>query len=98
MSCAIISCLLKGRCARAGRKGHAFSLVGSNEICYLLDLYLFLNRPLTIIDQRVNTDTTEDDYLGRIPKTLIEEELAALTIWNQHSSDVVSQWFNVTDL
>ena len=37
-----------------------------------------------------STKTNTDDYLGRIPKALVEEELAALTLWSQHSSDVVS--------
>lgn len=35
-----------GRVARAGRNGTAYSLVASDEIPFLLDLHLFLDRPL----------------------------------------------------
>ena len=35
-----------GRVARAGRRGSAFSLVTREELPYLLDLHLFLSRPL----------------------------------------------------
>lgn len=35
-----------GRAARAGRKGSAYSLLTRDEIPYLLDLHLFLSRPL----------------------------------------------------
>ena len=35
-----------GRVARAGRRGCAFSLVTREELPYLLDLHLFLSRPL----------------------------------------------------
>ena len=35
-----------GRVARAGRRGSALSLVTREELPYLLDLHLFLSRPL----------------------------------------------------
>lgn len=35
-----------GRAARAGRKGCALSLLTREELPYLLDLHLFLSRPL----------------------------------------------------
>ena len=35
-----------GRAARAGRKGSALSLVTSEELPYVLDLHLFLSRPV----------------------------------------------------
>ena len=35
-----------GRVARAGRSGCAYSLVGAGEVGYVIDLHLFLGRPL----------------------------------------------------
>ena len=35
-----------GRVARAGRQGRALSLLTREELLYLLDLHLFLSRPL----------------------------------------------------
>lgn len=37
-----------GRVARAGRSGTAYSLVAPDEVPYLLDLYLFLGRSITL--------------------------------------------------
>ena len=37
-----------GRCARAGQSGIAYSLVGADEVPYVIDLHLFLGRPLTL--------------------------------------------------
>ena len=81
---------VSGRCARAGRRGQAFSLVSPNELCYLLDLHLFLNRPLTVVQKGVEIDATKDGYFGRIPGTLIDEELADLAVWSKNTSEVVS--------
>ena len=36
-----------GRVARAGRKGTAYSFLSRDELPYLLDLHLFLSRPLS---------------------------------------------------
>jgi ATP-dependent RNA helicase DDX54/DBP10 len=38
-----------GRAARAGRHGRAISLVGIDEIPYVVDLSLFLSRPLAFL-------------------------------------------------
>ena len=38
--------LAAGRVARAGRSGRALSLLTRDELPYLLDLHLFLSRPL----------------------------------------------------
>ena len=38
-----------GRVARAGRTGNAFSLVNSEELAYVVDLYLFLGRSLNFV-------------------------------------------------
>ena len=39
-----------GRVARAGKSGTALSLVGPDEVAYLLDLFLFLGRPMQLVD------------------------------------------------
>jgi len=42
--------LQPGRVARAGRSGVSYSLVSPDEIPFLIDLHLFLGRPLTFAD------------------------------------------------
>ena len=61
-----------GRVARAGSSGVAYSLVGSEEFAYMMDLHLFLSRPL----QFVTTQSTaeEDGLIGGVPQHLIDEE------------------------
>lgn len=51
-----------GRTARAGRRGWAYSLVRSEDAAYLLDLQLFLGKPL----QLGTTTTTAVDYAADI--------------------------------
>lgn len=80
---------MKGRCARAGRKGEALSLVTADELCYLLDLHLFLGRSLKMVYDDEKIDSTKDGYFGRVPQTLIEEEMSTLMIWGDNSSEVV---------
>lgn len=58
-----------GRCARAGRSGTAYSLVGPDEYAHLLDLHLFLGKPLSIV-----TASNADGVIGRIPQSLVEEQ------------------------
>ena len=42
-----ITCtIITGRVARAGRSGTAYSFVSSDEVPYMIDLHLFLGRPL----------------------------------------------------
>ena len=38
-----------GRVARAGRMGTAYSLVGPDEVPYVLDLHLFLGRSMKLV-------------------------------------------------
>ena len=61
-----------GRVARAGSSGVSYSLVGSDEFAYMMDLHLFLGRPL----QFVTTQSTsgDDALIGGIPQHLIDEE------------------------
>ncbi|XP_049949021.1 ATP-dependent RNA helicase DDX54 [Schistocerca serialis cubense] len=66
-----------GRCARAGRSGTAYSLVAADEYAYLMDLHLFLGKPLQ-----------EDFHIGRIPQDLLEEEQTNLLSWHENSVDL----------
>lgn len=69
--------LFLGRCARAGRRGTAFSLVSTDDEAHLLDLYLFLNRTF---------DTNKATEIGTIPPDVLEDEHEAVLKWltNQH--------------
>ncbi|XP_067005335.2 ATP-dependent RNA helicase DDX54 [Anabrus simplex] len=73
-----------GRCARAGRSGTAYSLVSSDEYPYLLDLHLFLGRPLSL-EPKENEDT-----IGVIPQSLMEEELSELAAWQGIETDLAN--------
>jgi ATP-dependent RNA helicase DDX54/DBP10 len=74
-----------GRCARAGRSGTAYSLVTPDEYPYLLDLHLFLGRPLTIA-----TKIWSEASVGRIPQALLEEQHGALLSLHETNADLVS--------
>ncbi|KAJ2928642.1 hypothetical protein H1R20_g8442, partial [Candolleomyces eurysporus] len=65
-----------GRTARAGRQGWAWSFVTNQELPYLLDLQLFLGRPL------VNSVSGDGDHLyaenlvlGTFQREIIDEEI-----------------------
>ena len=45
------SVCITGRVARAGRSGTAYSLVAMDEVAHLVDLHMFLGRPLTPVPQ-----------------------------------------------
>ncbi|XP_075238579.1 ATP-dependent RNA helicase DDX54 isoform X2 [Lycorma delicatula] len=77
-----------GRCARAGREGHAYSLVSSDETCYLLDLLLFLGRPINLLESGV--ESKEEDAVGCIPRGLIEEELSRVLQLHETNFDLSS--------
>uniref|UniRef100_A0A1B6CZ60 RNA helicase n=1 Tax=Clastoptera arizonana TaxID=38151 RepID=A0A1B6CZ60_9HEMI len=76
-----------GRCARAGRSGTAFSLISNDEFCYLIDLHLFLGRPLSIVS---NDGSGPPDALGRIPQSILEDELSQVISIHETFTDVVS--------
>ncbi|RUS25867.1 P-loop containing nucleoside triphosphate hydrolase protein [Jimgerdemannia flammicorona] len=66
-----------GRTARAGRRGWAYSFVTLDELPYLLDLQLFLARPLLMgptLGNR-NPDYTTEVVLGTLPRDLMESDL-----------------------
>jgi len=68
--------------------------VSADEYPYLLDLHLFLGRPLKIVPPM--GFTIEDmkgegeSAVGKLPQNMIEEELAELINWHNNSIDLVS--------
>ncbi|XP_076914284.1 putative DEAD-box ATP-dependent RNA helicase 29 [Bidens hawaiensis] len=58
-----------GRAARAGRTGIAFSFVTSEDMPYLLDLYLFLSRP-------IRPAPTEEEVLRDMKEVMSDIDLA----------------------
>uniref|UniRef100_A0A182PQC5 RNA helicase n=1 Tax=Anopheles epiroticus TaxID=199890 RepID=A0A182PQC5_9DIPT len=56
-----------GRCARAGRSGTAYSIFSNDDIAHLIDLHMFLNRPLDPADRKtigvVPPETQETEHL-----------------------------------
>ena len=67
-----------GRVARAGRSGTAISIIAPDEVASLLDLHLFLGKPLKFDDN----PTTKDDgsvLVGRVPRDVLDTEQSFLT-------------------
>ncbi|KAI0699545.1 DEAD-domain-containing protein [Cytidiella melzeri] len=66
-----------GRTARAGRQGWAWSFVTHTELPYLLDLQLFLGRPITSqITHAGDQVYTESLVLGPFDRDRLDEEAA----------------------
>lgn len=86
---AMIIIYFLGRCARAGRAGTAYNIVSSDEYPYLLDLHLFLGRPLTIMPTTGSIENMES-AVGKMPQAMIEEELSQLINWHNNFTDLVS--------
>ncbi|OAV95150.1 hypothetical protein PTTG_03841 [Puccinia triticina 1-1 BBBD Race 1] len=68
-----------GRTARAGRKGWAYSLVTQSELPFLMDLQLFLSRPLLACPTPATEDPSQVDFssslvIGTIPRELLDAE------------------------
>ncbi|KAI0256032.1 DEAD-domain-containing protein [Lactifluus subvellereus] len=66
-----------GRTARAGRPGWAWSFAGPTELPYLIELQLFLGRPLTR-DAPGGDEApyTENLVLGAFPREALDDEVA----------------------
>ncbi|KAL9704536.1 hypothetical protein quinque_008054 [Culex quinquefasciatus] len=54
-----------GRCARAGRSGTAYNIFSNDDIAHMIDLHMFLTRPLNVTDSR---------NMGRAPPEAVESE------------------------
>uniref|UniRef100_A0A182NHT0 RNA helicase n=1 Tax=Anopheles dirus TaxID=7168 RepID=A0A182NHT0_9DIPT len=56
-----------GRCARAGRSGTAYTIFSNDDIAHLIDLHMFLNRPLETAERKtfgiVPPETQETEHL-----------------------------------
>jgi len=64
--------------------------VTRDEMCYLLDLHLFLGRPFSPMLETPKSGDDTDGLFGIVPQLLLEEELGQLTSWYTSSIDVVS--------
>uniref|UniRef100_A0A914X7N1 RNA helicase n=1 Tax=Plectus sambesii TaxID=2011161 RepID=A0A914X7N1_9BILA len=78
-----------GRVARAGKSGKSYSLVAPDEIPYLIDLFLFLGRPLTFAPK--DGPAKGDELVGCVPQTVLDSEAEFLKTAHEHS-------FELTDL
>lgn len=80
-----------GRTARAGRVGWAWSFLTTPELPYLLDLQLFLGRPLklrvSVEDVRVWSDSL---ILGPFPRDAIDQELESIKSLDAEDSSIQS--------
>ncbi|SGZ26988.1 BQ5605_C025g10017 [Microbotryum silenes-dioicae] len=81
-----------GRTARAGRKGWAFTFVTSAELPRLLDLELFLSRPvrtcpLTLAEGE-DVDFSNQIVLGTTPRALLDLDLEALRSMSAHNGQL----------
>ncbi|ELU05832.1 hypothetical protein CAPTEDRAFT_148777 [Capitella teleta] len=73
-----------GRVARAGRSGTAYSLVAQDELAHVLDLQLFLGRPLTwVLSDKPIADESAS-LIGCAPQSIIDEEEADLRKWHEN--------------
>ncbi|KAL4246031.1 DEAD box helicase family protein [Abortiporus biennis] len=65
-----------GRTARAGRQGWAWSFLTNTEMPYLLDLQLFLGRPIkSTVEESGDQVYTESLVLGPFDRDTIDEEV-----------------------
>lgn len=79
----------KGRVARAGRSGTAFSLVALDELAPLVDLHLFLGRPVKPIpEQGLKAGEDWDGYLGRVGQSVIDEGCSVMKLWHDESVEL----------
>nr|CAB3237194.1 ATP-dependent RNA helicase DDX54 [Phallusia mammillata] len=66
-----------GRVARAGRTGTAYSIVCPDELPYVIDLHLFLGRPLSFVNPNENYQAWDSLY-GSVAQVVIDEERSTL--------------------
>ncbi|XP_035792208.1 ATP-dependent RNA helicase DDX54-like [Anopheles albimanus] len=64
-----------GRCARAGRSGVAYSIFSNDDIAHLIDLHMFLDRPLEVSDRAT---------IGIPPADILETEHQLVQEYVQH--------------
>ncbi|CAE6414351.1 unnamed protein product [Rhizoctonia solani] len=82
-----------GRTARAGRKGWAWSFVSHPELPYLLDLQLFLGRPLVSRlkgEARNEAAYTTNLVLGTFPRHYIDESIESIRSLDRQDASLPS--------
>ncbi|EDV23516.1 uncharacterized protein TRIADDRAFT_58231 [Trichoplax adhaerens] len=79
-----------GRVARAGRSGTAYSFLANDELPYLIDLHLFLGRPLRFAGDTTAANDPENGITGAIPQEIIDREEDFLQTLQIFSSDLPS--------
>ena len=78
-----------GRVARAGRSGTAYSLICTEEMPYLLDLFVFLGRSLKVVPLS-KTVEDEDGYYGSVPQDIIDDMAEKMRIWHIEMAELGS--------
>ncbi|TBU33897.1 ATP-dependent RNA helicase DBP10 [Dichomitus squalens] len=78
-----------GRTARAGRQGWAWSFVTASELPYLLDLQLFLSRPIrNEVSGAGDQAYTESLVLGPFERDKLDEEVAYIQKLDQENHNL----------
>ncbi|CAO3610433.1 unnamed protein product [Cunninghamella echinulata] len=72
-----------GRAGRAGRRGWAYSFLTPDELPYLVDLELFLTRPVVLGTDKDDIDYTSELSIGAMPKDHLLDDMT----WFQNKVD-----------
>ena len=78
-----------GRTARNGRSGVAYSLVAPEEMCYLIDLHLFLGAPVQNKPAEGVTPGPKDAFYGSLPRHILDLEVEWARETTEHRVDLV---------
>jgi len=88
-----------GRAARAGRAGSAWSLASRDEVGYVLDLHLFLGRPLAVAPPAplglaaagaAGADAGGATLLGAVPQSALDTEAEQIRALMANRGDLTS--------
>jgi ATP-dependent RNA helicase DDX54/DBP10 len=85
-----------GRTARAGRKGWAYSLVRHVDLPYLIDLQMFLGKPLVLGRSSDNPNYAEDFVIGSLAPYQLEPSVELVNKQLTDDEDLVNL-LNVAD-
>jgi ATP-dependent RNA helicase DDX54/DBP10 len=77
-----------GRTARAGRKGWAWSFITNSELPHLLDLQLFLDRPLTTKASDGEMAYTENLVLGTFKRATVDEDVEYIRVLDEKNGSL----------
>lgn len=82
-----------GRVARAGRAGLAISLVDSDELPYLIDLFVFLGRQVITVNPSAEDDDPNiwpNELLASCPHDLLVRELESISKHEKYNAALAS--------